>query len=140
MTAAIRTITVDCADWVPLVAFWTQALGWSDDPDNPNSPGDPEGLIASADGASRLLFLPVPEAKQVKNRMHLDLTPTDCTRDEQVAALLAIGATQVADFRQPDGSGFVVLADPEGNEFCVERSERERKVERSEHGRDLEQS
>jgi len=91
-------------------------------------------LIASPDGASRLLFLPVPEAKQVKNRMHLDLTPTDCTRDEQVAALLAIGATQVADFREPDGRGYVVLADPEGNEFCVERSEQERRATTRRYG------
>jgi len=52
--------------------------------------------------------------------------PTDRTRDEEVARLLRLGATLVADRRQPDGTGWVVLADPEGNEFCVERSAAER--------------
>ena len=68
----------------------------------------------------------MPEAKTVKNRVHLDLTPTDRTRDEEVERLLGIGATLVADHRRPDGTGWVVLADPEGNEFCVERSTAER--------------
>ena len=73
-----------------------------------------------------LLFIPVPEGKVVKNRMHLDLTPTARTRDEEVTRLLGIGATMVGDYRRPDGSGWVTLADPEGNEFCVERSAAER--------------
>lgn len=54
--------------------------------------------------------------------MHLDLQPQDRTRDEEVERLLAIGATLVDDRRKPDGKGWAVLADPEGNEFCVERS------------------
>jgi Glyoxalase-like domain len=68
----------------------------------------------------------VPEPKTVKNRVHLDLMPTDRTRDEEVERLLGIGATLVADHRRPDGTGWVVLADPEGNEFCIERSAAER--------------
>ena len=68
----------------------------------------------------------MPEPKTVKNRVHLDLEPTDRTRDEEVERLLKIGATLVADHRRPDGTGWVVLADPEGNEFCVERSAAER--------------
>jgi predicted enzyme related to lactoylglutathione lyase len=52
--------------------------------------------------------------------------PTDRTRDEEVERLLGLGATLVADHRRPDGSGWAVLADPEGNEFCVERSAAER--------------
>jgi predicted enzyme related to lactoylglutathione lyase len=68
----------------------------------------------------------VPESKTVKNRVHLDLMPTDRTRDEEVERLLGIGATLVADHRRPDGLGWVVLADPEGNEFCIERSAAER--------------
>ena len=58
--------------------------------------------------------------------MHLDLTPAMRSRDEEVARLLAIGASLVADYRRPDGTGWVTMADPEGNEFCVERSARER--------------
>ncbi len=62
----------------------------------------------------------------MKNRLHVDLQPTDRTRDEEVARLLGIGATLYADHRRPDGKGWAVLADPEGNEFCVERSDAER--------------
>jgi hypothetical protein len=67
-----------------------------------------------------------PEPKTVKNRVHLDVVPTERTRDEEVARLLAVGAVLVADQRRSDGTGWVVLADPEGNEFCVERSAAER--------------
>lgn len=62
----------------------------------------------------------------VKNRVHLDLQPTDRTRDEEVERLLGLGASLVSDFRNPDGTGWALMADPEGNEFCVERSVEER--------------
>ena len=126
MTARLRTITVDCARWEPLVEFWSQALDFVEDPDNPNNPGDPEGLLVSPRQDIALLFIPVPEAKTVKNRVHLDITPTDRTRNEEVERLLGLGATQVADRRRDDGTGWVTLADPEGNEFDVERSDAER--------------
>jgi hypothetical protein len=96
-----------------------------EDPQDPNEPGDEECMIFSADGRNRVLFVEVPEAKQIKNRLHFDLRPTDATRDEEVARVLALGATQVADRRRPDGSGWVTLTDPEGNEFCVLRGDRE---------------
>jgi hypothetical protein len=73
-----------------------------------------------------LLFVQVPEGKAVKNRVHLDVAPTSRTQEEEVARLLDVGATLFADHRKPDGTGWVVLADPEGNEFCVERSDAER--------------
>jgi hypothetical protein len=76
-------------------------------------------MIFSADGRTRVLFIEVPEAKQVKNRLHFDLRPNDAERDDEVARLLSLGATEVADHRRPDGSGWVTLADPEGNELCV---------------------
>ena len=60
----------------------------------------------------------MPEEKQVKNRMHMCLRPADRSRDEEVERLLGLGATLVADLRQGD-RGWAVLADPEGNEFCV---------------------
>lgn len=122
---AIRSITVDCVDPYRQARFWTEATGWPEDPDDPNHPGDPEGRIVTGHGIS-LLFIPVPERKSVKNRVHLDLVPTTRTRDEEVDRLLGIGATLVHDHRRPDGTGWVLLADPEGNEFCVERSEAER--------------
>lgn len=121
----IRSITVDCADPYRQALFWSKVTGWQEDPQDPNNPGDPEGRIVSAHGIS-LLFIPVPEGKTVKNRMHLDLIPTERTRDEEVTRLLGIGASLVDDHRAPDGTGWAVLADPEGNEFCVERSLRER--------------
>jgi predicted enzyme related to lactoylglutathione lyase len=68
----------------------------------------------------------VPEAKTAKNRMHLDLAPEDRTRDEEVQRVVGLGARVVEDHRNPDGSGWVWLADPEGNEFCIERSAAER--------------
>jgi hypothetical protein len=122
---AIRSITVDCADPYRQALFWSEVTGWQEDPDDPNHPGDPEGRIVSTHGIN-LLFIPVPEGKVVKNRVHLDLWPTERTRDEEVARLLGIGARLFEDHREPDGTGFVVLTDPEGNEFCIERSAKER--------------
>ncbi|MGW2234306.1 VOC family protein [Streptomyces sp. NPDC001759] len=120
MTSAIRHTTVDCADAYALAGFWSQVLGHSLRPED--EPGDPEVLIEPAS----LLFVTVPEPKAVKNRVHLDLQPQDRTRDEEVDRLLALGATLVDDRRNPDGTGWAVLTDPEGNEFCVERSAAER--------------
>ena len=82
-------------------------------------------MIFSADGRHRLLFIEVPDVKQVKNRIHLDLRPTEGTRDAELARLTELGAAVVADRRNADGTGWAVLADPEGNEFCILRSEAE---------------
>lgn len=120
MTSAIRHTTVDCADAYALAGFWSQVLGHPLHPDD--KPGDPEALIEQAG----LLFVTVPEGKTVKNRVHFDLQPQDRTRDEEVDRLLALGATLVGDHRKPDGTGWATLTDPEGNEFCVERSAAER--------------
>ena len=120
----IHCITVDSADPYRQALFWQEITGWREDPDDRNYPGDPAGRVVSPHGVS-LLFVPVPEGKTVKNRMHLDLTPTTRTRDEEVTRLLGIGARLVDDQRRPDGSGWVVMADQEGNEFCVERSVKE---------------
>lgn len=122
MTSRVRHVTIDCADTYRLAGFWADVLGASVSGDD--QPGDPEALVES-DGVA-LLFVAVPEAKVVKNRVHLDLQPVDVTRDAEVERLVALGATVSADHRRPDGSGWVTLADPEGNEFCVERSAMER--------------
>jgi uncharacterized protein (TIGR03086 family) len=102
------------------------ADGFIENADNSNAPEDPEALLLSPDGQLALLFIAVPEHKQVKNRVHLDMVPLDRRRDEEVDRLLGHGARVVDDQRRPDGAGWVVLADPEGNEFCVERSDVER--------------
>ncbi|WP_340375064.1 VOC family protein [Streptomyces sp. SS7] len=120
MTSAIRHVTIDCSDAYAVGLFWSEVLGMP--LQDEDKPGDEEALIKGAG----LLFVTVPEAKTIKNRVHLDLEPQDRTRDEEVERLLALGATLVADRRRPDGTGWALLADPEGNEFCVERSRAER--------------
>jgi hypothetical protein len=134
MTLVPEQLTIDCADWRPLVAFWSALLEYTDDPQNPNNPDDPEGLIIGPAGGPSLLFIPVPEPKTVKNRLHLDLTPVGVTRDEEVERAIGLGATVVDDRREPDGPGWVVLADPEGNEFCILRSAAERAAYAAAHG------
>jgi len=122
MTSLIRHVTIDCADPYALAGFWAEALDGklADD----DFPGDPEILVTTS--TSVLLFIRVDEPKTVKNRVHLDLQPQDRTRDQEVERLLALGATLQGDHRRPDGKGWVTLHDPEGNEFCVERSAAER--------------
>ena len=126
MTALISHTTFDSLDPRAMALFWGEVLGFAEDPDDPNEPGDEECMIFSADGTQRLLFIEVPDAKQVKNRVHLDLKPAQGTRDQELERLLALGAREVADLRHPDGTGWVVLTDPEGNEFCILRSDAER--------------
>jgi hypothetical protein len=126
MTALISHTSFDCSDAYALSLFWSAVLGFAEDPDDPNEPGHDECMIAAPDGGQRLLFIEVPEPKTVKNRLHLDLVPAAGTRDEELQRLLELGAREVDDRRRPDGSGWVVLADPEGNEFCILRSDAER--------------
>ena len=122
MSSVLRHITFDCADAWTLGEFWKQVTGYVDDPANPNEPGDEEYLIVPPQGGPGFLFVPVPEGKVVKNRVHSCLSPDDRTRDEEVERLLAVGATVYEDHRKPDGAGWVTLLDPEGNEFCILRS------------------
>ncbi len=119
----LRHITVDAADALGVARFWAAALGWQVDEES-----DAEEALAAPPqgGGPGLLFVRVPEPKTVKNRLHLDLQPPDLTRDQEVDRLLGLGARVVDDRREPDGTGWAVLADPEGNEFCVERSPAER--------------
>jgi Glyoxalase-like domain len=128
MTVRIRSITFDCADPYKLSLFWSAVTGYAENPEDRNHPDDPEAAILAPDGSATLLFIPVPEPKTVKNRVHLDVQPTDRTRDEAVERCLSLGATLVADHRKPDGTGWALLADPEGNEFCVERGAAERQA------------
>lgn len=119
MTSRLSHTSVDSADAYTQSVWWSQVLGMNEDPDDPNRPGHEECMIFSPDGRTRVLFIEVPEAKTVKNRLHFDLRPTDGTREQEVDRLVALGATQIGDFRREDGTGWITLADPEGNEFCI---------------------
>jgi hypothetical protein len=125
MSAFISHTTVDCRDAYTLSAWWAQVLDYVEDPDDPNEPGHAECGISARDGSHHLLFIEVPEDKAVKNRIHFDLRPRAEHRDVELARLLDLGARQLEDFRKPDGTGWVVLADPEDNEFCILRSQGE---------------
>ena len=126
MSVRIKTITFDCADPYRLSLFWTELTGYREDPDDPNAPEHTECLLVAPDGGPGLLFIAVPDGKRVKNRVHLDFQPLDRLRDAEVERVLGLGAQLIDDQRRPDGSGWAVLADPEGNEFCVVRSAAER--------------
>jgi catechol 2,3-dioxygenase-like lactoylglutathione lyase family enzyme len=127
MTSFVSHTTIDARNAYELSKWWKSLLGYVDVADDPNEPGHEECMILDPETGHHLLFIEVPEAKGGKNRLHLDLRPRDVTRDDEVERVLGAGATQVADHRgiHGPGSGWVVLADPEGNEFCILRSQAE---------------
>lgn len=127
MTSLVSHTSVDCRDAYALSEFWRAVLGYVEDPDDPNEPGDEECPIRDPETGHTLLFIEVPDPTPGKNRLHLDLRPRRGTREEEVERLLGMGATEVADHRgiYGPGTGWVTLADPEGNQFCVLRSEAE---------------
>ncbi len=118
MASRTSNFCIDAADPYAQTQWWAQVLSDHRLPDDDDQqPDDGECGLEGPDGRY-LLFLKVPEPKTVKNRMHICLRPTDRTRDEEVDRLLGLGATMVDDLRKSD-RGWAVLADPEGNEFCV---------------------
>jgi hypothetical protein len=126
MVCRISHTTVDCLDAFALSKWWKSVLGYTDLPDDPNEPGHEECTIVDPLSGHRVLFVETGDAKVTKNRVHFDLAPTDRTRDEEIQRVIGLGATEVADRRNSDGTGWMVVADPEGNEFCILRSEAER--------------
>jgi hypothetical protein len=129
MTLRVTEISVDCADPSSLARFWAAALDYvvvHEDPDlveiAPAGTVDEQLLadVRSGPVPPTVFFARVPEGKVVKNRLHLDLSPVDTDRDTEVARLEALGARRT-DLAPPDKS-WVVMLDPEGNEFCVLRS------------------
>jgi predicted enzyme related to lactoylglutathione lyase len=114
MGAVLREVVIDCNDPRRVAEFWGAVLGWDVQQQG-------EAFWMSESGAPFpdlcLVFVAVPEKKTVKNRIHLDVSPVGCERDEEVARVEALGATR-ADVGQGE-SPWVVLEDPEGNEFCV---------------------
>lgn len=122
MASVLQNMAIDCADAYELARFWSAVTGYPVHPED--RPGDTEAQVLLPAGPL-LHFNQVPEPKTVKNRIHLCLRP-ETSREEEVERLLGLGATLVADRRNPDGSGWVVLADPEGNELCVLRGDSDR--------------
>ncbi|MEE6282795.1 VOC family protein [Georgenia sunbinii] len=127
MSVRWYTLVIDCHDHAAQAAWWAQALGWV------RAYSSPEEIVlvpphALEPGARTvpperrgpgLVFVPVPEGKTVKNRLHLDLAPlADDDQEAEVRRLIDLGAHRV-DVGQPSDVSWVVLADPEGNEFCV---------------------
>ena len=120
MGLRVQNVSFDCMDAEVLARFWAEALGWrityEEDDEvvlEPPAGSAEEGVVPD------ILFLPVPEGKVVKNRVHLDLRPAD--QAHEVARLEGLGAHRV-DVGQDDSVTWVVMADPEGNEFCVLRA------------------
>lgn len=111
MPAFIKSVTFDCTDALRLAQFWAAALGSNVDED---STSEKAYVEAAGWGGPNLWFNAVPEPKTAKNRMHFDLRASGPVPDE-VRRLTELGASVIND-----GTGLVVMADPEGNEFCVE--------------------
>ena len=117
MTLSIQCIDIDSADPQSLATFWEEALGWRRTYDTPDEVGLEPPEHSLEDGVSPdLLFLRVADEKAGKNRLHVDLRPDD--QAVEVARLESLGATR-ADVGQPSDAGWVVMRDPEENEFCV---------------------
>ncbi|MFI5802275.1 VOC family protein [Streptomyces sp. NPDC051561] len=124
MTSKFTELAIDCADPDGLARFWCAVLDYEvQDKDEDGvvtigSPAVPEGKDRPGPVPPTLTFARVPEGKTVKNRLHIDVSPTDREQADEVARLLALGA-RPADVGQGGTASWVTLTDPEGNEFCV---------------------
>lgn len=116
MASAFTELVIDCHDPHRLAVFWRAILGY------PIVDEDDEGtLLKAPEGRGPdLLFQKIPEGKSVKNRLHIDVSPTDRDQEAEIERVLALGAKRV-DISQGNVT-WEVLADPEGNEFCILRT------------------
>ncbi|MQB00825.1 MAG: VOC family protein [Actinobacteria bacterium] len=112
MTSIVTELVIDCADPERLGRFWSEALGYEIE-----DRSDDDVFITGPNDAPGILFLKTPDGKLGKNRVHLDVTP-DGDQMEEVARLEQLGASRV-NIGQGDRCSWIVMADPEGNEFCV---------------------
>lgn len=128
MTSFISHTTIDCHDAYALSEWWKPVLGYVDLDGDPNLPGHEECMIRDPETGHQLLFIEVPDADLPAKRIHFDLAAREGTREAEVARLVEHGATVVADRRGQygPGTGWITLADPEGNQFCVIRNQEER--------------
>ena len=116
MGVSLHHIVIDAHDLPVLARFWAQVLDW-----RILSEREREVVIGADETAPvGICFMPVTDEKIVKNRLHLDLTPNSADRDAEIERLVALGARRV-DIGQTGRESWTVLADPEGNEFCLLR-------------------
>ena len=116
MPVRLHHIVIDAHDLPGLARFWAQVLGWK-----VLSEREREVVIGTNENAPvGMCFMPVSDRKTVKNRVHLDLTSSAQDRGQEIERLLALGARRV-EIGQTGAESWTVLADPEGNEFCVIR-------------------
>ena len=116
MTLRMHHIVIDAHDLPRLAAFWAAALHWQ-----VLSTREREVVVGPDDSAPiGLCFMPSPDDKTSKNRVHLDLTTEAVDRDAEIERVMALGAQRV-DIGQTGAESWVVMADPEGNEFCIVR-------------------
>jgi catechol 2,3-dioxygenase-like lactoylglutathione lyase family enzyme len=115
MSTRIIAVTIDCHDAEALAGFWRHALGYPETERWQDGHGRTYVELRRG-GEVPVLFQPVGEGKQVKNRVHLDIAPTARDQDAEIERLVELGARVLTD---DPAERFVVLADPEGNEFCV---------------------
>ena len=129
MTCFVSHTTVDCTNAYELSEWWKALLGYRDIDGDPNLPGHEECMIRDPETGHQLLFIEVTDTKVAKNRLHFDLRPREGFRDEEIERVRGLGATEVLDMREQfgPGTGWMVFADPEGNEFCILRSPAELK-------------
>lgn len=126
MTSRFTELVVDCHDPEGLAAFWCEVLGFTVI-DRSGAKVEIGSWVPTVEEVRArqmpptVVFVRVPEHKVVKNRLHLDVSPVDATTEDEVTRLLGLGATTV-DVGQGADRSWVVMADPEGNEFCVLRT------------------
>jgi hypothetical protein len=119
MTLRLQNVSIDCLDPERLAGFWAEALGWRvTSIETEEVVLEPPAGSAAEGVVPDIVFLLVPDERITKNRLHLDLRPSD--QFAEVQRLIGLGATHV-DVGQSSEVTWVVLADPEGNEFCVLR-------------------
>jgi predicted enzyme related to lactoylglutathione lyase len=115
MSSTMIAVAMDCAEPEKLARFWSAVFGTEEI----NRWADADGTEYAEIGTGlpvTLLLQPVPEAKAGKNRLHLDLAPMAGDQEDEVRRLIELGATVVSDEQR---HRWIVMADPEGNEFCV---------------------
>ena len=116
MPLRLSHTTWDALDPYAIAQFWRELLDWRIQEPDTYQPGSDDCYLVSPHGYT-VLFYRVPDAKKTKNRAHMDLTPEHSTRDHEITRAQQLGASIVDDRRHD--LGWAVLADPEGNEFCI---------------------